>query len=156
LQWIENDGRPTDFGYRYASICERYGGANSHAAKEYVGASLLQTGRYASFLHYIHRLSERTFASDPLSFTRQASSGVPTFNVESYSEYLAYLEELFVNELKVLRKTTGRNRPRTRTVFQAELTLLRNYGFVSPARYRLGVGIPIDWERVHEALTIEL
>lgn len=156
LQWIENDGHPTDLGYRYMNICERFGGANSHAAIEYVGASLLQTGRYASFLHYIHRLSEKKFSSNPLSFTCLSSTGLPVFNEDSYADYLAYLEDLFVAELKVLRKTTGRNRPRSRTVFQAELTLLRNYGFVSKARYRLGVGIPIDWERVHEALNIEL
>lgn len=35
LQWIEADGHPTEYGYRYLSICERYGGANCHAAKEY-------------------------------------------------------------------------------------------------------------------------
>lgn len=156
LQWIGNDGLPTDYGYRFLGICERYGGANSHAAIEYVGATLLQSGRYASFLHYIHRLSERKFSGDPLSFARIGANGRPVFNEESYSEYLAYVEDLFVNELRVMRKVSGRNRPRTRTVFQAELTLLRNYGFVSKARHRLGVGIPIDWERVIEALNIEL
>lgn len=156
LQWIENDGHPTDFGYRYMNLCERYGGANSYAAKEYVGGTLLQTGRYAAFLHYVHRLSERKFASDPLSFTRRNAAAEIVFNDDSYSEYLAYLEDHFANELKVLRKVTGRDRPRRRTVFQAELTLLRNYGFVSATRYRLGVGIPIDWERVHEALNIDL
>jgi hypothetical protein len=156
LQWIENDGHPTECGYHYMTLCERFGGANSYAAKEYVGATLLQTGRYAAFLHYIHRLSENKFASDPLSFTHRNNGGQIVFNDDSYAEYLAYLEDLFANELKVLRKVTGRNRPRTRTVFQAELTLLRNYGFVSTTRYRLGVGIPIDWERVHEAMSIDL
>jgi len=36
------------------------------------------------------------------------------------------------------------------------LTLLRNYGFVSPQRHRLAVGIPINWERVLETLDIDL
>lgn len=156
LQWIGNDGLPTDYGHHFMTICERYGGANSYAAIEYVGATLLQSGRYASFLHYVHRLSERVFSLDPLSFTRNGAGGRPVFSDDSYGEYLAYLEDLFVNELRVMRKVSGRNRPRTRTVFQAELTLLRNYGFVSKARHRLGVGIPIDWERVIEALNIEL
>jgi len=156
LQWIDNDGRPTDYGYRYMTICERYGGANSSAAIEYVGASLLQTGRYGSFLHYVHRLSERKFASNPLEFIRTNSAGDPVFNEESYGEYLAYLEECLADELKVLRKVSGRSRPRVRTPFQAELTLLRNYGYVSKTRYRLGVGIPIDWEHVVEALNIDL
>ncbi len=156
LRWIDNDGRPTDYGYRFMTICERYGGANSPAAIEYVGASLLQTGRYGSFLHYIHRLSERKFASNPLEFAKTNPAGTPVFNEESYAEYLAYLEDCLADELKVMRKMSGRNRPRVRTPFQAELTLLRNYGYVSKTRYRLGVGIPIDWEHVVEALSIDL
>lgn len=156
LNWIEADGRPTDAGYRYTTICERYGGANSLAAIDYLRATLIQTGRYASFLHYIHRLSERKFADDPLSFTKKDSKGKPVFTVKSYSEYLEYLEDRLTDELKVMRKVTGRSRPRYRTPFQAELTLLRNYGLVSKKRYRLGVGIPIDWEQVVKALNVEL
>ncbi len=156
LQWIDSDGRPTDYGYRYMTICERYGGANSAAAIEYVGASLLQTGRYGSFLHYVHRLSEQRFASDPLAFTRSGSRGIPTFNETSYGEYLGYLEDRMADDLKVMRKVSGRSRPRVRTPFQAELTLLRNYGYVSKTRYRLGVGIPIDWEHVVQSLNIDL
>src|SRR5258708_20190714 len=117
------------------TICERYGGANSPAATEYVGASLLQTGRYGSFLHYVHRLSERKFASDPLSFTKKNSSGKPIFNEQSYASYLAYLEDCLADDLKVMRKVSNRSRPRVRTPFQAELTLLRNYGYVSNKRY---------------------
>lgn len=155
LEWIDSDGRPTDAGYRFATICERYGGANSNAAIEYVGATLLKAGHYASFLHYVNRLSEEVFARDPLAFTRPGRIG-PVFNEESYSEYLAYLESKLSDELKVMRKVAGRARPRRRTPFQVELTLLRNYGFVSQRRYRLGVGIPIDWERVLSSLNVEL
>lgn len=155
LEWIDSAGVPTDYGYHYMTLCERYGGANSNAAKSYMGATLLQTGRYASFLHYVHRLSERKFSADPLAYTRIVS-GRPEFVEDSYWEYLAELEGLLCNDLRVMRKVSGRARPRVRTEFQAELTLLRNYGFVSASRYRLGVGIPIDWERVNDALNIEL
>lgn len=156
LQWIEDDGRPTDFGYRYMNICERYGGANSAAATEYVGATLLQTGRYAAFLHYVYRLSEQKFLSDPLTFTKNDKSGRPIFTEESYTEYLSFLEDKLTDDLKVMRKVSGRARPRTRTSFQAELTLLRRYKFVGNERFRLGVGIPIDWELVVQALNIDL
>lgn len=156
LQWIEHDGLPTDQGYRYMTICERYGGANSQAAIDYTGATLIQTGRYASFLHYIHRLSERKFEEDPLAYTRLGPDGRPVFNEDSYWEYLQDIETKMANELRVLRKVSGRARPRARTTFQVELTLLRNYGFVSPARHRLGVGVPIDWEQVVQALNVEL
>ena len=156
LRWIEDDGLPTDQGYRYMTICERYGGANSRAAMDYMGATLLQTGRYASFLHYVQRLSERKFAADPLAYTRPGRDGRPVFDEESYWEYLQDLESQLTDELHVMRKVSGRSRPRVRTTFQVELTLLRSYGFVSEARHRLGVGIPIDWEQVVQALNVEL
>ncbi len=156
LEWIDAGGLPTDRGYRYLTICERYGGANSAAALEYFGATLLQTGRYAAFLHYIYRLSEREFAADPLAFAVADPVRGWKFDDSSYAAYLSKLEDAFVNELKVMRKAPGRNRPRTRTPFQVELTLLRNYGFISRRRHRLGVGIPIDWERVLGALDVEL
>lgn len=155
LKWIEPDGRPTDFGYHYMTLCERYGGANSTAAKDYVAATLLQTGHYGTFLHYIYRLSESRFSANPLDFT-EIRAGLPAFTEASYTNYLAYLERELSDELKVMRKVSARDRPRRRTTFQAELTLLRRYGFVSDARFRLGVGIPIDWERVQEAMNIEL
>jgi hypothetical protein len=155
LNWIDSNGYPTDYGYRYTGLCERFGGANSTAAIEYVGATLLQAGHYAAFLHYVHRLSEVAFSADPLAFCQDVR-GVPKFTEESYGEYLKYLEEEMTNELRVMRKVSGRDRPRVRTPFQAELTLLRNYGFVNKKRYRLGVGIPIDWERVMSALEVEL
>jgi hypothetical protein len=155
LQWIDADGRPTDCGYRYMTLCERYGGPNSDAAVQYVGATLLQAGRYAAFLHYVYRLSEKRFSADPLAFT-QTEGGNPTFNEASYAEYLSYLERRDERRAKVMRKVSGRARPRVRTPFQAELTLLRNYGFVSKRRYRLGVGIPIDWEKVLNSLSVEL
>lgn len=156
LEWIDVDGHPTDRGHRFMSICERYGGPNSAAALEYFGATLIQTGRYASFLHYVSRLSEERFAVDPLAFTRELPNGKPVFNEDSYTEYLGEIQDVMVNDLKVMRTASGRNRPRSRITFQAELTIMRNYGFVSRSRHRLGVGIPIDWERVLDAMTVEL
>jgi hypothetical protein len=156
LGLLDDDGRPTDLGYRYVSLCERFGGANSAAAREYVGATLLQAGRYESFLHYLHRLSERRFAANPLAYTRKDPNDQPVFGEDSYFEYLADVETDMADELRVMRKVSGRNRPRQRTPFQVELTLLRNYGFVSSRRHRLGVGVPIEWERVIEALNVEL
>jgi len=159
LDWIDSTGRPTDAGWKFASICEQYGGANSAAAIEYTGATLLQTGNYLAFLHYLHRLSEEAFARNPLAFTVDTGGGTREFTEDSYWDYLQHIEDELTNNLKVMRKVSGRARPRRRTEFQAELTLLRKYGFI-PAevsrRYRLGVGVPINWERVIDALDIEL
>lgn len=156
LDWIDDSGRPTEYGQRFASLCERFGGANSSAARDYFGSTLIQTGRYGSFLHYINKLSEAQFKLDPLAFTKELSTGRPAFTEDSYWEYLEYMETQMADELKVLRKVSGRSRPRRRTEFQAELTLLRNYGFIAKSRYRLGVGIPIDWDRVMQAQNAEL
>jgi hypothetical protein len=155
LGFIEPDGQPTDTGYHYAAVCERYGGANSQAATEFVGAALLQNGRYGSFLHYVYRLSEQRFSADPLAYT-EVRNGIPAFTENSYWTYLEEIADHLTNELKVMRRVGTRARPRERTTFQVELTLLRNYGFVSNERYRLGVGIPIDWIRVQEAMNRDL
>ncbi|SLN41710.1 hypothetical protein PSJ8397_02101 [Pseudooctadecabacter jejudonensis] len=158
LQWIDNSGQPTDEGYRFVSICERFGGPNSSAAVKYFGATLIQTGHYGTFLHYVHRLSEEIFLDDPLAFSK-SKGGVSVFDEDSYWEYLRVLQSHMENDLKVLRKVSGRSRPRSRTIFQAELTFLRKYGFIPESRsnrYRLGVGLPINWVRVNEAMQVEL
>jgi hypothetical protein len=158
LRWVDNSGRPTDAGYKFVNICERYGGANSAMAREYFGATLIQTGHYGTFLHYIHRLSEQMFTNNPLEFTVDIN-GQPEFTEDSYWEYLGQIQDHLVDDLRVMYKAPGRNRARTRTIFQSELTFLRKYGFLSEARnqrYRLGVGLPINWVKVHEAIQLEL
>lgn len=158
LMWIDNEGRPTDSGYRFVNLCERFGGANSNAAIDYFGATLIQAGRFGSFLHYVHRLSEEIFDGDPLAFTRVVD-GQPTFTEDSYWEYLGEIQRQLVDDLKVMTTAPGRGRARVRTTFQAELTFLRRYGFLPAdraSRYRLGVGLPINWVKVHEAMDVEL
>ena len=156
LKWIGPDGYPTDTGYRFADLCERYGGASSEAAIEYLGATMIQVGHYGSFLHYVHRLSDAIFAADPLAFTCEDNRASPVFDEDSYRAYLAELEREMTDNLKVMNKVSRRSTTRPRTPFQAELTFLRNYGFVSRSRHRLGVGIPINWAKVHEAMGIDL
>lgn len=158
LKWIDNSGHPTDQGYRFVNICERYGGANTSAAINYFGATLIQTGHYGTFLHYVHRLSEEIFMANPVAFAK-SKAGISVFDEDSYWSYLEVIEEKMRDDLRVIRKVSGRSRPRTRTIFQAELTFLRKYGFIPEGRserYRLGVGLPVNWIRVHEAMKIEL
>lgn len=155
LALIEPDGHPTDAGYHYTALCERFGGANSTAAKEFIGAVLLQNGGYGAFLHYVHRWSEQRFAADPLAFT-EMQDGRPVFSEDSYWNYLGELSDYLAVGLQVMRRVGTRARPRIRTPFQVELTLLRRYGFVDHKRYRLGIGLPIDWIKVQEAMALQL
>lgn len=158
LGWIDPDGQPTEYGHRFVAICERYeGGANSNAAKNYFGATLLQAGRYGAFLHYLYRLSEEFFSAEPLRFTsKHSKTGKPVFDDDSYYKYLGEIEKRLTDDLRVQRKVSQRSADRERKAFQAELTLLRQYGFVSEARYRLGVGVTINWPNVQEAMHMDL
>ena len=88
LEWVDVDGYPTDRGHKFMSIWSDTVGRTRPPASS-TSAPLIQTGRYASFLHYIARLSERTFADDPLAYTRELSDGRPVFDEESYTEYPA-------------------------------------------------------------------
>ena len=155
LALIEPDGHPTDAGYHYTALCERFGGAHSAAAKDFIGAALLQNGGYGAFLHYVHRWSERRFSADPLAFT-EIQEGRPVFIEDSYWTYLEELSDYLADDLQVMRRVGTRDRPRIRTAFQVELTLLRRYGFVDRKRYRLGIGLPIDWIKVQEAMARQL
>jgi hypothetical protein len=158
LNWIDSGSFPTEEGYKFVALCERFGGANSSAAIEYFGATLIQAGHFGTFLHYVHRLSEEIFTANPLEFTRQERNR-PVFNEDSYWEYLERIQDHLSNDLKVMYRVAGRDRNRVRTIFQAELTFLRKYGFLPESRnkrYRLGVGLPINWVKVHDAMQVVL
>jgi hypothetical protein len=150
---LESDGRPNARGYELVDLAERTGGPDSHAARLKFAEVLLVGGRLNTLLYYIHRLSEEVFAQDPLRFSTRRARHLG-FND---AEYLAYITEQMANRLKVLRTVSGRGgqqRGTARKPFQAELTMLRRYGFVR--NFRVGVGLQIDWPRVVETIEPDL
>jgi hypothetical protein len=146
------DDRPTDLGYRYVDLCER-AGADSEAAKELFAEILLQEGRLGAFLHYVYRLSSEAFASDPLRWATPPARPGLVWRFDDRA-YLEHIESEMANRLKVLRKVSPRGGT-ARSPFQAELALLRRYGFVR-RKSRVGIGMDIDWVRVQEASAVAL
>ena len=153
LSMLDLDGKPTDLGYKFVDACDRIGNPNIGTAKRLLGAALLQNGQLATFLHYIFRLSEEEFNNEPLQFTSTNGAGIIELNNASY---LSWLEDRLANDLRVMRKVSMRGGT-ARKPFQAELSLLANYGFIAnDLRFRLGVGLVINWPSVHEAMKISL
>jgi hypothetical protein len=145
---LDVDGKPTDLGYRFIDFCERTGVPHAGVPRAMLGAAILRNGDMISLLHYIHRLSENLFRADPLHFVTPGSSDRLDRNT-----YRQWLEDELATNLRVLHKVSKRGGV-SRRPLQAEMTLLRQFGFVSS--FRVGLGLEINWPVVQEALEFSL
>ena len=143
LGFLDEDGRPTELGYRFVDSCERTGDPNNGTPKSILGYAILKNGQLEAFLHYVYRLSEEKFQSDPFKFANRASS---TLDREGY---LKWLERELANRLRVMRTVSARGGT-SRKPFQAELAILRKFNFVKG--FRIGVGLVINWPEVQQYL----
>lgn len=148
IGYIDQDGRLTDEGYRFLDACEKGSDPNSGVPKALLARALLDKGGLGTFLHYVHKLSDEIFSSDPLKFSTPASSRSSSSLAFDQSSYLAWLEDNLANRLHVLRKVSLRGGTQ-RKPFQAELAVLRSLGLVMPG-FRIGVGLPINWPEVQK------
>jgi hypothetical protein len=146
LGFVDAGGRLTDYGYRFVDACERTGDPNNGIPRALFLTALLTEGGLGAFLHYVYRLSEEAFGVDPFRFTAQKNTGL-AFNSQAY---LVWIEGEMANRLHVMRKVSARGGV-ARKPFQAELALLRGLGIVSQ-KFRLGVGLVINWPALQEAL----
>jgi len=154
LGFLEDDGRPTDLGYKFVDICERTGDAYSGQAKKILGNAILKNGDLAAFLHYFYKISEEIFARDAFAFT--------SMNGDQYQfdnrEYLNRIREILANELNVMNTASMRG-GQGRVPFQGELAVLSKFGFIGGSRrsnrFRLGNGLIINWPLVQEYLNYE-
>ncbi|MGI0026898.1 MAG: hypothetical protein ACREAD_03560 [Nitrosopumilaceae archaeon] len=143
LGLLNEDGRPTDLGYRFVDACERSGDPNTGTPKSILGFAILRNGQLEAYLHYVYRLSEKKFKSNPLEFTNNSHRKL------DQDLYLKWLENELANGLKVIKKVSVRG-GQARKPFQAELAILRKFNFVK--EFRVGVGLEINWPEVQEAL----
>ena len=116
---------PQTWVYRYVDTCERFGEYNSGVGKTILGAALLKNANFATFLHYIYRLSENKFKNNPFEFVKK-TNGNHSFEQKDYRLWLA--KELSEN-LCVMRKVSERG-GQSRTPFQAEFSVLRQFDFI--------------------------
>jgi len=132
-------------GYRYVDACERTGDPYSGTPKAMLAAALIRNGELGAFLHYMYKLSEEKFRSDPFEF----STGTDF----DQAEYLNWIEDQLANNLRVMRKASARGGI-ARRPFQAELAILRKFDFVSG--FRVGVGLEVNWPTVQDAMGFPL
>jgi hypothetical protein len=145
LEFLDQDGRPTDLGYRFLSLCRSTGDPNSGLPRAVLGAAMLKNANFGALLHFIFRLSGRRFRQDPMAFTQQMHGRV-SFDQRAY---LSWINDRLVNELQVKRAVTQRQGG-TRNVLLDEVAALTFFGFVEG--YRPGVGLEINWSAVQQAL----
>ena len=142
--FLDEHGKPTMLGYSFVDACENNGdNANAPTPMAILLHALLKNGKFASFLHYVFETSERRFGGDPSSFVDKNGQ----FQED---DYLYWLENQFHDTLRVLNKVTQRGGI-TRKPFQAERTVLKQFGLLS-GKMRVGVGLEINWPAVVQAL----
>jgi hypothetical protein len=150
LGLIDSDGKPSDAGYKFVDACERTNDCHSGKPWLILGSSILKEGGLAAFLHYIYKVSEKKFKQQPLAFTTAATGGRRTFD---QGAYLTFLRNELANTLHVMNTATLRGGVQ-RNAFQGEFAILRKFDFVQ--RFRVGVGLEINWPLVQEFLEFEI
>ncbi|MEZ8789275.1 hypothetical protein AB6D73_18655 [Vibrio splendidus] len=147
---LESDGRPSELGYRFVDLCERTDDCYSGQPYLMFGAAILYQGQVASFLHYLHRISEGKFQVNSLEFsTLSSDSASVSFNQDLY---LQDVQEVMVKELRVINESALRGGT-ARKPFQAELAMLSKLGLIADNRrnrFRVGVGLVINWPKLSE------
>lgn len=149
LGFVDSEGRLTDEGYRFVDAGERFGDANAGYPRAVFTSAVLIEGGLGAFLHYVYRLSEERFTSDPLSFTTSSRSRLEFVS----SAYLSWLENEMANNLRVMRKVSARGGA-TRRPFQAELAILRQLKIARG--FRIGLGLEINWPEFQQYLTQQI
>lgn len=149
LGFLESDGKPSELGYRFVDACERAGTSKSGNPKLILGSAILKIGDLRALLHYFYKLSEFRFKDNPLAFTEERSGQL----VFMQDEYTNWIREQLINELKVMSSASLRGGT-ARKPFQGELAVLRKFMFVS--KFRIGVGLEINWPLIQEYMDYDL
>jgi hypothetical protein len=143
IGYIDANG-VTPLGQNFISVVISSGSPNSEKAKDTLLSSVLTEGGYEALLHYIFRLTENAYSSNPLMHENPAQRG--EFMQDQYLDWLD--EQLIKNRIRKTNpahRSTGKRRP-----LQGELLLLKKLGVVRD--YRVGVGLVIDWSKLNAIL----
>ncbi len=153
IGFLEDDGRPTDLGYRFIDICERSGDYYSGQAKMILGSAILKNGDIAALLHYFYKISEEIFSKNNFAFA-SLKNGKYSFNKDNYMDKV---KDVLANELNVMNTASARG-GQARKSFQEVVAILGKFDLVgnSKNRYRIGSGLQINWPLVHEYLNFEI
>jgi hypothetical protein len=149
IDFVAGDGRPTLAGYQFVDACERTENPNSELPLAMYRKALLVEGDYLALLHYVYRLSEERFGENSMAFAIERGR---TWVLDR-GEYLMWIRAQLVEKLKVMNTAAERGGV-ARKEFQGELATLRKLGMVG--KFRIGVGLVIDWPKIHEALEFSM
>ena len=149
LGFLDSDAKPSELGYRFVDACERSGDSMSGTPKLILGAAILKNGSLNALLHYFYKLSEVKFNGNPFIYTTGTGANI-RFNK---SDYLCWMKNELAVNMKVM-STASLRAGGTRIPFQAELAILRKFDFVS--KFRIGVGLEINWPLVQEYLDFRI
>jgi hypothetical protein len=148
---LDDDGRPSESGYRFTDLSERTGDCYSGKPFLLYGKAILGEGQWASLLHYIHRISDDKLASNPLLFS---SNKIVKGKIKFESQdYLKYVRTVMIDDLCVINTAKSRG-GKARKPFQAEFAILQKLGIIAPKanRFRLGYGLIINWPKLNDYL----
>jgi len=153
LGFLEDDGRPTNLGYRFIDICERTKQYYSGQAKRILGSAILKNGDLGVLLHYFYKISEELFATDPMKYSTSVNGSLK-FDKD---QYLNDIKNELATNLNVMNTATIRGGT-SRKAFQGELSVLSKFGFIGPSRkrFRIGNGLLINWPLIQEYLDFEI
>ena len=148
--FIDADGRLTDLGFRFVTVCDRAQSANSPGPLAILRWALLTNGGFLALLHYIHSISDKVFRDDQFRFVRwlegNRMQGRAQFQSVDYRNFL-------LTELSETLRVAGRSAQRggrARPALEGEFITMRKLGLVG--NFRLGLGLEINWPAVHDAL----
>lgn len=150
---LDADGFLTDYGYKYVNACEK---ANNDPYRDepmnILRAVSINIGQFDVFLYTTYKYSQQRFLENFNDFTymKKSKNGNKVKFVSK--DYLAWLDDVFTNQLHMYKKTTQRAGG-TRKPFQAEMSYLRKLGFIyENEAFKRGTGLNIDWPLVNESL----
>lgn len=155
IGFISADGTLTDLGYKFVDACERFDSSDAPLPFEILRSAFLHNGQYAAMLHYLYKVSENMFEEDIFSYTYTLKNGKLKFKKKAY---LSALYAHFVQDLHIVKTTTGRNPENKRGPFQAELSFLNMLGLLMKDAnghplFKVGTGLVINWEEVQKSLS---
>tara|TARA_R110002074_G_scaffold394665_1_gene582194 strand:- start:10721 stop:12205 length:1485 start_codon:yes stop_codon:yes gene_type:complete len=148
LGFLESDGKPSELGYKFVDSCERGGDSSSGTPKLILGSTFLKNGGLGAFLHYVYKLSEGRLKNTPLEFSANNPARNNRLEFQQV-DYLNWIKQELATNLKVMNTAALRGGVE-RKPFQAELSILRKFNFVS--KFRIGLGLEINWPLVQEYL----
>lgn len=149
---IYNDSKPTPLAYKFLDICERGNTAYSPQALSLFSYAILKEGDLASFLFYVYKLSENIFSASPMAFTIEKTTNAGTRFTFDRNAYIDHISNALIDDLKVQTYTLRGGQQRKH--FQAELATLRFLGIVN--KFRVGVGLEINWPKVIDILSMKI